>query len=360
VVVVAPAMEISQRGINFERMNQVSVIVLCWNSLPFLRKFLPSLLANTPKEIADVLVVDNGSSDGTAVWLSDEHPEVVLKIFDRNYGYAGGYKLAIEGISTPYIVLLNSDVEVTPGWIGNLLSFMDEHPLAGAVAPKILSFADRGFFEYAGAAGGWIDRYGYPFCRGRIFNCIEEDRGQYELPARIFWASGACLMVRTEAYLVSGGLDPHFFAHMEEIDLCWRLHSNGYEVWYSPDSLIFHVGGGTLPNESPRKLYLNFRNNLLLLRKNLPSHLQTRILLIRKLLDGIAAFQYLFKGKPAFFIAVLKGHRDFYRIWKKEYSQYSGPAHASPARLEGWYNRSIVAAFFIRGKKTFKQLRVYR
>ncbi|MFA5815003.1 MAG: glycosyltransferase family 2 protein [Bacteroidales bacterium] len=341
-------------------MNQVSVIILCWNSLSYLQKFLPSLKAHTPAEIADIVVVDNGSSDGTSEWLSVEHPEIILKILDRNYGYAGGYKLAIDGIKSQYVVLLNSDVEVTPGWIGQLVSFMDQHPLAGAVAPKIRSFSDRSFFEYAGAAGGWIDRYGYPFCRGRIFNSMEQDKGQFEQPTRVFWASGACMMVRTDAYRISGELDPLFFAHMEEIDLCWRLHSNGYEVWYTPDSLIFHVGGGTLPNESPKKLYLNFRNNLLLLRKNLPSDMRARILLVRKILDEIAAIQYLLKGKPALFMAVLKAHRDFNRLWKKEYSNYSGPVHPAPFQLDGWYNRSIVAAFFIAHTKRFNELSHHR
>lgn len=353
---VAPSMEISQGGITFAGMNQVSVIILSWNSRPYLQMFLPSLKANTPSEVADILVVDNGSSDGTGEWLSAEYPEISLKVLDRNYGYAGGYKLALEGIQSQYLVLLNSDVEVTPGWIGHLVSFMDQHPQAGAVSPKVRSYADRSSFEYAGAAGGWIDRYGYPFCRGRIFNSIERDNGQFNQPVRVFWASGACLMVRTEAYRISGGLDSLFFAHMEEIDLCWRMHSKGYEIWYSPDSLIFHVGGGTLPNESPKKLYLNFRNNLLLLRKNLPSDMRFKILTVRKILDGAAALQYLLKGKPRFFMAVLKAHRDFYRLWKKEYGNYCGPVHPVPAKLEGWYNRSIVAAFFIAGKKRFGEL----
>ncbi len=341
-------------------MNKVSVIILCWNSRSWLQKFLPSLIANTGAEIADLILVDNGSTDGTAEWLSIEYPAVILKVFNRNHGYAGGYKLAIENIESQYVVLLNSDVKVTPGWISQLVSFMDQHPLAGAVAPKILSYADHTSFEYAGAAGGWIDRYGYPFCRGRVFNSIEKDHGQYDQPAKVFWASGACMMVRTEAYRSAGELDPLFFAHMEEIDLCWRLHSHGYEVWYTPDSVIYHVGGGALPNESPRKLYLNFRNNLLMLRKNLPPDLQSGIMFTRKILDGVAAIQYLFKGKPTFFMAVLKAHRDFYRIWKKEYRNYSGVAHPSPNQLEGWYNHSIVTAFFLTGKKRFDQLTRHR
>lgn len=337
-------------------MKQVSVVILCWNSLPWLQRFLPSLVAHTPSDLAEIVLVDNDSSDDTVTWLSAEYPGITLQVLDRNFGYAGGYNLALANIKSEYVILLNSDVEVTPGWIENLVSFMDDHPEAGAVAPKILSHAEREYFEYAGAAGGWIDRFGYPFCRGRIFNSIEMDRGQYDQPARVFWASGACMMLRTKAYRASGELDPHFFAHMEEIDLCWRLHSSGYEVWYTPDSLVYHVGGGALPNESPKKLYLNFRNNLLLLRKNLPPEKRTRILFVRKILDGIAAIQYMIKGKPAFAHAVLKGHRDFYRLWKAEYQQFVIPTHPHPEILDGWYDRSIVAAFFIGGKKRLSDL----
>jgi len=337
-------------------MKQVSVIILCWNSLVFLQKFLPLLKANTPNDIADIVVVDNCSSDDTVHWIKTEHSDILLKVLDQNYGYSGGYEIAIREIQTPYLVLLNSDVAVTPGWVSHLYSFMEQHPQAGAVAPKIKSFADHESFEYAGAAGGWIDCYGYPFCRGRIFDSIEKDHGQFEKPAKVFWASGACMMVRTDAYRVSGGLDPLFFAHMEEIDLCWRLHSNGYEVWYTPDSLIYHVGGGALPNESPKKLYLNFRNNLLLLKKNIPSANLRKKLFTRKILDGIAAAQYLLKGKPAFFMAVVKAHRDFSKLWKKEYADYSGIRHPAPEKLTGWYNHSIVAAYFLGGKKKFDDI----
>ncbi|MFA6126058.1 MAG: glycosyltransferase family 2 protein [Bacteroidales bacterium] len=341
-------------------MNQVSVVILCWNSLPYLQKFLPALIAHTSKDLAQLIVVDNGSSDGTGAWLLSEYPEILLNTLDRNYGYSGGYKIAVEAINSKYVVLLNSDVEVTPGWLEKLVRFMEAHPKASASAPKIRSYSNPEWFEYAGAAGGFIDRYGYPFCRGRIFNSIEKDLGQYDQPARVFWASGACMMVRTDAYRASGELDPVFFAHMEEIDLCWRMHSAGYEIWYVPDSEVFHVGGGTLPNESPKKLYYNFRNNLLLLRKNLPRDLQFKILVVRMILDGVAAFQYLAKGKPAFFMSVLRAHRDFYRIWKNEYRRFSGPVHPKPFLLEGWYKRSIVAAFFLHGKKRYGDLQDHR
>lgn len=341
-------------------MNQVSVIILSWNSKSYLQKFLPHLIAHTPGDLADLVVVDNGSTDGTPEWIKSTHPEIQLKVLERNHGYAGGYRIAIEGVESTYTVLLNSDVEVTPGWLERLTAFMEMHPEAGAAAPKIRSYQYRDHFEYAGAAGGWIDRFGYPFCRGRLFNSIEPDQGQFNLAMRSFWASGACLMVRTSAYRQAGGLDPLFFAHMEEIDLCWRLHSHGFEVWYVPDSVIYHVGGGALPNESPQKLYLNFRNNLLLLRKNLPANMLVRVLFIRKVLDGVAAVQYLFKGKGRFFLAVLKAHRDFRSLWKKEYKDYTAHVHPSPHQLEGWYNQSIVAAFFIAGKRKFNDLRLHR
>lgn len=349
-------MEISQRGGTFTGMKQVSVVILCWNSLPFLKQFLPDLISHTPTDLADLVIVDNGSSDETQSWIRQNHPEIILKTLDRNYGYAGGYRIALDEIETPYSVLLNSDVLVTSGWLTGLTEFMNSHPECGAAAPKIRSFVARNQFEYAGSAGGWIDRFGYPFCRGRIFNSIEEDHGQFDTAAKVFWASGACMMVRMNAYHLAGGLDPHFFAHMEEIDLCWRMHSCGFEVWYTPDSLVFHVGGGSLPNESPGKLYLNFRNNLILLRKNLPGNLQQRIILARMILDGIAAVQFLVKGKPSFFFAVIKGHRHFKRLWKKEYENYTGPVHDFPDQLQGWYNKSVVFAFFLGGKKKFRDL----
>jgi GT2 family glycosyltransferase len=357
---VAPEMEISQGGITFTRMNEVSVIILSWNSLDFLRRFLPSILEHTPADRARLVIADNGSTDGTVDWMRAEYPDIELVAFDHNHGYAGGYHKALENRAERYAILLNSDVEVVPGWLDELVDFMETHPDAGAVAPKILSYENRSDFEYAGAAGGWIDRFGYPFCRGRIFSAIEKDSGQYDEPARIFWASGACLMIRLEAYRKAGGLDPHFFAHMEEIDLCWRLHSTGYEVWFTPSTRIFHVGGGALPNESPRKLYLNFRNNLLLLKKNLPHHKQHRIILMRKILDGVAALQYLMKGKIAFSLSVLRAHRDFSRLWKREYEKYEARVHPHPERIEGWYNQSIVAAFFLAGRRRFSDLNRHR
>jgi len=341
-------------------MQKVSIVLLSWNSLKFLKQFLPGLISNTPGELAKIMVVDNGSTDGTVEWLVQEHPEIESMVFDHNLGYAGGYHRALKSIDTPYSILLNSDVEVIPGWISGLLDFMETHPRAGAVAPKILSYNDREHFEYAGAAGGCIDRFGFPFCRGRIFSSIEKDTDQFNLPEKVFWASGACLMVRMDCYRQAGEMDPLFFAHMEEIDLCWRIHALGFEVWYEPRTSVFHVGGGTLPNESPYKLFLNFRNNLLLLHKNLPRRSKKGILFARGLFDAAAALQYLVRGKVANFMAVVRAHREFRLVRNRHYSDYQGLIEDNPSRIAGFYNGSIVFGFFLRGVRRFADLRIQR
>jgi GT2 family glycosyltransferase len=353
-------MEISAGEFTFAVMPKATVVILNWNSLDFLRKFLPAFQDFTPRDLADIVIIDNGSTDESLAWIRSEHPDIRTIELDRNHGYSGGYALGLEQVVSEYAVLINSDVEVTEGWIIGLLDFMDSHPKAGAVAPKILSHFNRNHFEYAGAAGGCLDAYGFPFCRGRIFNAIEEDHGQYDTPAKTFWASGACLLVRMEAYRKAGGLDPHFFAHMEEIDLCWRMQSAGFEIWYAPTSKVYHVGGGTLPNESPYKLYLNFRNNLLLLHKNLPQKSRSRVLFLRMILDGIAAIQYLVKFKPGNFSAVLKAHRDFKRMVKLHYQGSSLESQNTGKTPDGLYRGSIVVDFFIKGVRTFDQIRNHR
>jgi GT2 family glycosyltransferase len=337
-------------------MPKASVVILNWNSLEFVKSFLPVLHRYTPAESAEIVIIDNGSNDGSPGWIRQNYNDIRIIQLDRNYGYSGGYALGLKEIHSDFAVLINSDIEVTEGWIDGMLGFMETHPEAGALAPKILSYDNRDHFEYAGAAGGWIDRYGFPFCRGRIFNSIEKDSGQYDEPAKVFWASGACLMVRMESYRRAGGLDPHFFAHMEEIDLCWRLQLSGYGIWYYSGSIVFHVGGGTLPNESPYKLYLNFRNNLLLLFKNLGPAERSRILFIRMIFDGIAAFQYLLKGKFSNFGAVLRAHRDFKKMKRSEYKDYEFTTLADAKTLHGLYRGSIVIGFFIRGFRVFRQV----
>ena len=300
-------------------MSSTAVVILNWNGKDFMKKFIPLILSRTDFSDGSALyVADNGSQDGSVEWLRETWPDgdVRLVCFDRNYGFTGGYNRAFaeierSGVKFDYYLLLNSDIEVTDGWLGELEHFMDSHPRCGACAPKILSYDRRTTFEHAGACGGYVDRWYFPYCRGRILSKVEEDRGQYDAPCRVFWASGAALMIRSGLWKQSGGLDESFFAHMEEIDLCWRAQLAGWEIWAVPSSRVYHVGGGTLPNNSPRKLYLNFRNNLLMMYKNLPDGARGRIVLSRMCIDGIIACLYLLTGKMSFFQAVIKAHRDF-------------------------------------------------
>ena len=254
---------------NMSNIKKVAVVILNWNGEALLEQFLPSVIAHTPPEQADVIVADNGSTDGSIPMLRAKFPDVRLIQFSRNYGFAEGYNRAMAETEADYVVLLNSDVEVTPGWLDEPIDMLDANERMAAVQPKILAYADRQRFEYAGAAGGWIDSYGYPFCRGRILHITETDTGQYDTPTDIFWASGACAVMRRSAYLHVGGLDAAFFAHQEEIDLCWRLKARGYRICYAPHSTVYHVGGATLHAENPRKTFLNFHNNLLMIYKNM-------------------------------------------------------------------------------------------
>ena len=297
----------------------VAVIILNWNGSRLLREYLPSVVATTDPAIGRVIVVDNGSDDDSLEVLRNEFPEVETIAFDKNLGFAAGYNKAIEMTRYPYTVLLNSDVRTSQGWLKPLYDFMESHPEVGAIQPKLLSDSDPTSFEYAGACGGFIDRNGYPYCRGRIFADCERDNGQYDTVADIFWATGACLMVRSELYLRVGGLDSRFFAHMEEIDLCWRILLSGHSIKAIPDSKVYHLGGGSLPASNPRKTYLNFRNNLLMLHKNLPDSVRAPKLFKRRLLDTIAWAKFVatldFKNAAA----IVRAHRDFARM-RREYN----------------------------------------
>ncbi|MDY6251668.1 MAG: glycosyltransferase family 2 protein, partial [Bacteroidales bacterium] len=275
--------------------KDVAVIILNWNSAPLLRRYLPGVLQNTNPDMADVIVADNGSTDASRQVLEEEFPQVPTILLDKNYGYAEGYNKSIaQATGYKYTVLLNSDVRTPQGWLEPLYRYMDEHPQVGAVQPKVLQDRDDGrqVFDYAGAAGGYLDKHGYPYCRGRLFSTIEDDHGQYDSAqgADVFWASGACLMVRTALYREVGGLDSAFFAHMEEIDLCWRIWRSGHRISLVTDSSIYHLGGGSLPQGNPFKTYLNFRNNLLMLYKNLPRREGRSVLLVRRLYDALAFF----------------------------------------------------------------------
>ena len=333
----------------------VAVVILNWNGKTMLERFLPGVVESAAAfgggesgDAAFVVVADNGSTDGSQAWMEERFPQVRLLEFDRNYGFTGGYNRAFQEIEADYYVLLNSDVETPKGWIDPLFEFLEEHPEAGICQPKICAEADHSRFEYAGAAGGFIDRYGYPFCRGRILSNIEKDEGQYDEPMEVFWASGACMMIRAALYHHLGGLDESFFAHMEEIDLCWRARLLEYQVWCIPASVVYHVGGGTLPNDSPRKLYFNYRNNLLMLRKNLPDtvHYHRRIR-TRILLDNLSAAIYLLTGRWRSLAAVRKAHRDYRRMRRDlEVSPFE-----EGRDFEGLYPQSIVFDFFRSRKK---------
>jgi len=324
-----------------------AVVILNWNGLPMLQAYLPTLVARTQDPGAYIVVADNGSTDGSVDWLQANWPDIRTLRFDKNYGFTGGYNRALREIDADYYVLLNSDVEVSEGWLAPLVGFLEEHPEVGICQPKILSMADRGRFEYAGAAGGFIDRYGYPFCRGRILSNLESDTGQYDEAEECFWATGACMVVRSALYHHLGGLDELFFAHMEEIDFCWRAKLLGYQVWCVPASTVWHVGGGTLPNNSPKKLYFNYRNNLLMLYKNLPERVRWSRIFIRMCLDGASAAIYLLSGKWPFFKAVWRAHRDYRRMRRDE-----DPSPFEEERNNiGLYDGSIVLKFFLSGRK---------
>ena len=290
----------------------LSIVILNWNGADMLRRFLPSVIEHSPE--AEVVVADNGSTDDSMRLLAEEFPDIRTIRFDRNYGFAEGYNRALAQVDSDLYMLLNSDVRVEAGWLKPMLDYMEAHPEVAACQPKIRCEWAPDMLEYAGACGGYIGRLGFPFCRGRILGTVERDEGQYDTVASVAWATGAALLIRRDAYREAGGLDARFFAHQEEIDLCWRLRSRGYGIVCIPQSVVYHVGGGTLPKESPRKAYLNFRNNLLLLYKNLPRETFRSVMPWRRLLDAAAALHFLVGGHWAACRAVWQAHLDFRRM----------------------------------------------
>lgn len=327
-------------------MSQTAIVILNWNGLHYLERFLPVLLRRSYYPRAFVVVADNGSTDGSIAWLKEKHPKVGLIELGENYGYTGGYNKALAQIEADYYILLNSDVEVTDGWLSPLVSGMDANREIGICMPKIRSHFEKKYFEYAGACGGFIDIFGYPFCRGRILSNIETDGNQYDHDREIFWASGTCMMIRSELYHSLGGLDERFFAHMEEIDLCWRAKLAGHKVWIFTGSVIYHVGGGTLPNNSPKKLYLNYRNNLLMMYKNLPMYRLHITLFVRMALDGLSGLVYLAQGKFRFVESVFKAHIDFYKMVLSTKRD-----NTKKRRVTCIYRGSIVLSFFLSLRK---------
>ena len=299
-------------------MDKLAIVILNWNGEKMLRQYLPSVLKYSCEE-AVVYIADNASTDNSISMLKENFPECRLILLEKNWGFAEGYNKALAQIEAEYFLLLNSDIEVTPHWLTPLLSYMDAHADVAACQPKLLSIADRDSFEYAGACGGYLDRYGYPFCRGRIFETVERDNGQYDSPADILWATGAALFVRARIYNKVGGLDGRFFAHNEEIDMCWRLRIRGHRIVCIPESKVYHVGGGTLPKSNPMKTFLNFRNNLTMLYKCLPDEELNRVMLMRWLLDYVAAWEMLIlKHSWGDFKAVYRARRAF-RRWKSDF-----------------------------------------
>ena len=338
-------------------MDKTAVVILNWNGLDWLKKLLGNVAANTITADCSLWVADNGSKDGSMDWVKEHFPQVKLLDLESNHGFAEGYNRALNQIEASYYILINSDVEVTPGWAAELTGFMDKHPEAAAAQPKILSLWQRDHFEYAGAAGGFIDYLGYPFCRGRLFNINEKDEGQYDNVTEVFWTSGACMIIRAEAWKRCKGLDPLFFAHMEEIDLCWRLLLSGYKLYYNPCPVVYHAGGGALPYNSPFKTYLNFRNNLFMLYKNLPSDKLGGILLKRRFMDGLSAVFFLMKGQFRNIGSIWKAHMDFYRnlgVMKQRRNDIERLTPENPGRLI--MNKSLVFEFYIKGKHTSNRL----
>ncbi len=294
-------------------MFETSIVILNWNGIDFLKKFIPILIKHSSLPDVEIVVADNASTDDSVNFLKTNFPSIRLILHDKNYGFAEGYNKALSVLSSKYFIILNSDVEVTEGWLSPLIDTLRVNDDVAAVMPKIRNYYRRDYFEYAGAAGGFIDKYGYPFCRGRVINYVEKDSGQYDSVREVFWATGACMAIKSYLFFNAGGFDPMFFAHMEEIDLCWRLQLMGYKLMCVPDSIVYHVGGGALPKENPYKTYLNFRNNLFLLYKNLHPARINKIFLIRIFLDLFIGFTYLFKGQFKFFSAIFRAYIDFFK-----------------------------------------------
>ncbi len=333
---------------------EVAIVILNWNGRHFLEKFLPSVLASTYYN-KRIIVADNASTDDSIGFLQANFPTIEIIINHSNEGFAKGYNSALKQVKSDYYVLLNSDVEVRPEWIEPVIKIMEADPLIAACQPKILAYDDQSQFEYAGASGGWIDNLGYPFARGRILDTCETDKGQYDTAGPCFWACGAAMFIKAALYHVHGGLDEYFFAHQEEIDLCWRLQLSGYKIFVQPASVVFHVGGGTLPKGNNRKTFLNFRNNLIMMHKNLSLGAACWKLPLRIMLNGVAAVKGLLGGDGGYFWAIAKAHRHYIK-WIFVDQKRSVFTKATNRQFTGWYKGCIMWEYFIKKKKTFLEI----
>ena len=336
--------------------SKVAVVILNWNGRQkgLIEKYLPSVVKYSKE--AEVFVADNGSEDDSVEYLKQMFPEVSLIELDKNYGFTGGYNRALNQIEADYFILLNDDVEVTPNWISPVIDKMEKDESIAVCQPKLLSYKDKDCFEYAGAAGGYIDYLGYPFCAGRIFQSLEKDKGQYDKEREIFWATGAAMFVRSKVFKELGGLDEDFFAHMEEIDFCWRAKNAGYKVMYYPQSKVYHFGAATLQTNNPRKTFLNFRNNLLLLYKNLPEQKMTSVFLKRRFLDYLAAFVFLLQGNKEDAKAVFNARKDFKKIKKHFYSKRQNNIPSYPSQT---LSKSLIIQSKLFHRNVFTQLEDY-
>jgi GT2 family glycosyltransferase len=330
-------------------LKKIAVVILNWNGAKLLEQFLPSVIEHS--DVATIYVVDNASTDSSIDVLKTKFPSVNIIQNDGNYGFAKGYNVALQQVEEDYYALVNSDVEVTEGWLSPILTVFDKELNVSIIQPKILDYKNKEYFEYAGAAGGFIDQYGYPFCRGRIFDTIEKDNGQYDDETEIFWASGACFFIRKEIYRKLNGFDCEFFAHQEEIDLCWRAFNLGYKAKYTSKSVVYHIGGATLKESNPKKTFLNFRNSLLMLTKNLPKNKLPSIIFVRLLLDGLAGIQFIFKGKFNHFWVIIKAHFHYYHLINKTLKKRKAPQSENY-----YYIKSIVYKYFVKNGTIFEKL----
>ncbi len=335
-------------------LPDVAIVILNWNGRKFLEQFLPSVLLSTYSN-KKIIVADNFSTDDSVEFVEKNFPAVRIIRLTQNWGFAKGYNEALKQVEADYFVILNSDVEVTPGWLEPMVNLLESDTTIAACQPKLLSFHDRKMFEYAGAAGGWIDKYGYPFSKGRVFEICEEDHGQYDKPEPIFWASGASLFIRSSVFHAMKGFDEYFFAHQEEIDLCWRIQLAGYKIYACPSSIVYHVGGGTLQRGNAKKTYLNFRNNHIMLNKNLPLSKKIWIVPIRFFLDTISAFKGLLSGDGGYFAAIVRAHFAFLK-WFFFYRGKSVFPVSRKGRLHGYLDKNIVWQFFAKKKRTFSKI----
>lgn len=329
-------------------MKKIAVVILNWNGKKLLEQFLPSIVSFSNE--ATIYLADNASTDASISFVKETYPDIKIILNDGNYGFANGYNTSLQQVEEEYYCLLNSDVEVTENWLTPILSMFENETDVAIIQPKILDFKNKEKFEYAGAAGGFIDQYGYPFCRGRIFNSIEKDQNQYDTNIEIFWASGACFFIRKEVYRKLNGFDGDFFAHQEEIDLCWRSFNLGFKTKYCYNSTVYHVGGATLNEGNPRKTFLNFRNSLSMLTKNLPKNKLIPILFLRLVLDGLAGIQFIFQGKFKHLFAILKAHFHFYHLISRNLKK------RNQIQKQNYYHqKSIVYSYFVKGGKVFEE-----